>query len=131
MTDRIRIGPPGLGPVTPPPGRTAAAPGSLPEQGRFRDTLQQALQPAAPPLRISAHAQDRLRQRPLSAGDMARVAAAVEQAARKGARDSLVLLRDVALVVSVQNRTVITAVSGERMKENVFTQIDSAVILSD
>ncbi len=38
------------------------------------------------------------------------------------------MLDDVALVVSVANRTVITAIDGENLKENVFTQIDSAVI---
>jgi flagellar operon protein len=40
----------------------------------------------------------------------------------------LILLDDVALVVSVANRTVITAIDGDSLKENVFTQIDSAVI---
>jgi len=39
-----------------------------------------------------------------------------------------VLLRDVAFIVSVKNKTVVTAVDGESMKENVFTNIDSAVI---
>ena len=48
---------------------------------------------------------------------------------KKGARDSLVLMQDLALVVSVKNNTVITAVDGESLKENVFTNIDSAVIV--
>ena len=38
-------------------------------------------------------------------------------------------MEDVALVVSVKNRTVITAVDRAQMKENVFTNIDSAVIV--
>jgi len=33
-----------------------------------------------------------------------------------------------ALIVSIKNRTVITAVDGQSLKENVFTNIDSAVI---
>lgn len=85
----------------------------------------------APPLKLSAHAQERLRTHPLNEQQMARVAAAVDQAARKGSRDTLVLMREMALVVSVQNRTVITAVAGERMKESIFTQIDSAVLVTD
>jgi len=53
----------------------------------------------------------------------------VSKAAAKGARESLILLDDKAFVVSVRNRTVITAVDGEHLKENVFTNIDSAVIV--
>ena len=53
----------------------------------------------------------------------------VEKAQRKGARESLVLLDDVALVISIKNKTVITAVDKEKLKENVFTNIDSAVIV--
>jgi flagellar operon protein len=54
---------------------------------------------------------------------------AVDKAASKGARESLVLLNDLAVLVSVRNRTVITAMERENMKEGVFTQIDSAVIV--
>ena len=54
--------------------------------------------------------------------------AAVDRAAAKGARESLVLVDDTAFVVSVRNRTVITAVDRARMRDQVFTNIDSAVI---
>ena len=50
-------------------------------------------------------------------------------AAGKGARESLVLMNELAFVVSVPNRTVITAMTGNSMKGNVFTQIDSAVVV--
>jgi flagellar operon protein len=53
----------------------------------------------------------------------------VDRAAAKGARESLVMMDDVALVVSVKNRTVITAVDRAHLKDNVFTNIDSAVIV--
>jgi len=59
---------------------------------------------------------------------MARLQDGVERAAAKGAREALVLMDDMAFVVSVKNRTVITAVDAARMKHNVFTGIDSAVI---
>ena len=55
--------------------------------------------------------------------------AGVDRAAAKGAKESLVMIDDVALVVSVKNRTVITAVDKAQLKENVFTNIDSAVIV--
>jgi len=46
---------------------------------------------------------------------------------RKGSKDSLVLIDDIAFVVNVRNRTVITAVNSNELKENVFTNIDGAV----
>ncbi|HCM73126.1 MAG TPA: flagellar protein [Armatimonadetes bacterium] len=58
-----------------------------------------------------------------------RVLNGVDRAAEKGAKESLVMIDDVALVVSVRNRTVITAVDQQSLKENVFTNIDSAVIV--
>ena len=100
-------------------------------EGAFAKLLQERL--AARPaggLQFSRHALERLEAsgRLLSPGQVRALEEAVARAAAKGARESLVLLDDLALVVSVQNRTVITVVSGERMREQVFTQIDSAVI---
>ena len=79
---------------------------------------------------FSAHAEKRLAQRgiELSQADMDRLTQAVDRAKTKGAKESLVLLNGLAFVVSVPNRTVITAIDMESMKENVITNIDSAVI---
>jgi flagellar operon protein len=52
----------------------------------------------------------------------------VGQAEAKGSKDSLILLDDLALVVSVQNRLVVTAMDEQSSKEHVFTNIDSVVI---
>jgi flagellar operon protein len=81
-------------------------------------------------LRFSAHAAARLKQRgiELSEGQHARLENAVNKAALKGSRDALVLLDDTAMVVSVKNKTVITALGMQQAKENVFTNIDSAVV---
>ncbi|HRF61194.1 MAG TPA: TIGR02530 family flagellar biosynthesis protein [Fimbriimonadaceae bacterium] len=82
-------------------------------------------------LKVSGHAQTRLQSRNIELGhaEWDRVMSGVERAAQKGAKESLVLLDDVALVVSIKNRTVITAVDKNSLKENVFTNIDSAVIV--
>ncbi len=82
-------------------------------------------------LKVSSHAQTRLQSRNIDMGkdEWDRVLSGVERAAQKGARESLVLVDNVALVVSIKNRTVITAVDKEKLKENVFTNIDSAVIV--
>ncbi|MBC8079443.1 MAG: flagellar biosynthesis protein, partial [Gorillibacterium sp.] len=58
------------------------------------------------------------------------IRSAIDKAEAKGAKDSLILLKDMALIVNVKNRTIVTAMDGASMKENVFTQIDSAVILT-
>ena len=81
-------------------------------------------------LRFSAHAQTRLQSRhiDLQAGHLNRLQSAVGRAAGKGSKDALVLMDDMAFVVSVTNRTVVTVVDKDNLKQNVFTNIDSAVI---
>ena len=80
---------------------------------------------------FSQHALQRLRDRQidLSEQELARLDDTVERMAGKGARESLIYMDDVALIVSVANRTVITAMDGPSAKENIFTNIDSAAIL--
>jgi len=82
-------------------------------------------------IRFSGHAEMRMRMRniSLSQEEMAKLNDAVDRAEAKGARESLILMDKLAFIVSIKNRTVITAVDEERMKENVFTNIDSAVIV--
>lgn len=81
-------------------------------------------------LKFSAHASKRLEARDIRLTDtqLKNLEDAVEKAREKGGRETLILLDGVALVVSVANRTVITAMDGENLRDNVFTQIDSAVI---
>lgn len=83
-------------------------------------------------LHFSRHAQRRLEQRgiDIDGARMVRLEQAVGHAAAKGARESLILLDEMALVVSVQNRTVVTAMDQQAGKEQVFTNIDSVVIAS-
>ncbi len=82
-------------------------------------------------LKVSGHAKTRLESRNIELDKSAwdRVVSGVDRAAAKGAKESLVMVDDVALVVSVKNRTVITAVDKGNLKDQVFTNIDSAVIV--
>ena len=94
--------------------------------------FQQALQQEMESVKFSQHALQRLASRKieLDQTQLQKLQQAVGKAAQKGSRESLVLMQpDLAFVVSVRNRTVITAVDGDSMKENVFTNIDSAVIV--
>ena len=81
-------------------------------------------------VRLSAHAQKRLAERNVEFGEseQARLGAAVDRIQQKGADKSLVLLDDLALVVSARNRVVITAMDSASARDAVFTNIESAVI---
>jgi flagellar operon protein len=83
------------------------------------------------PLKFSAHATQRLRDRKIAMdpSTMAKVSDAVDKAEAKGIEDTLVLTNDAALIVSVKNRTVITALDKGSLSGNVFTNIDGAVIV--
>lgn len=96
----------------------------------FENILQSTLQ-QGDALRFSAHAKDRLVSRGihLQSADLQKIQQAVERAAAKGAKQALLIKENLALIVSVTNRTVITALDGAHMRENVFTNIDSAVFV--
>lgn len=82
-------------------------------------------------IKFSAHASRRLNQRNinLSSTDQTRLTEAVKQVSAKGAQESLIIMDDVSYVVNVPNKTVITAMDGESSKNNVFTNIDSTMIV--
>lgn len=111
------------GPATAP--RAAAAPAPAPGAA-FGELLARH----TGSLRFSSHALERLRRRgiALSPAHLARLEAGVERLSAKGARESVVLVDDAAFVVSVRNLIVITAVLPDRMRDQVFTNIDSAAI---
>jgi flagellar operon protein len=111
-------------PLAPAGGAAATKPGQASGQS-FAQALDQASG-----LQFSKHALARVQRRgiELDASTLSRLSEGVGRAAGKGSRDSLVLVDGNAFVVSVSNRTVITAVGAQHMKDNVFTNIDSAVI---
>jgi len=82
-------------------------------------------------IKFSQHAQNRLRERniTMSSNDYMRLRNAMHKISQKGGRESLVLMDNQAFLVSAENRTVITAIDGSNMRENVFTNIDSAIII--
>lgn len=105
-------------------GRGAAAPG-------FDSLLSSKLgADASAPVKWSAHAVQRLGQRQLAVTPemQQRLEGAVDKLAAKGGREAIVMMDKLAVVVSVTNRTVITAVDQDGMKDQVFTNIDSAAI---
>lgn len=123
----------GLNPPFVPIGGIRGLPSQPPipagKSSDFHDLLLEKL--AGDKIKFSAHAQSRLESRgiPLDAQRIEKLVDALDKAQMKGAHDSLVLMDDVAFIVNVDNRTVITAMDEESMSENVFTNIDSAIII--
>ncbi len=87
-------------------------------------------QKSAPKLKFSKHAGARLEERNISLTDeqMERLESATERAGKKGIRDSLMLMDNMAFIVNVKSSTVITAMDRAETKDNIFTNIDGAVI---
>jgi len=96
----------------------------------FKSTLDQALDKNTG-VRFSAHARARLHSRgvDLSEAKLEALSQAIDKADAKGARESLILSDEAAYVVSVKNRTIITAFDRDNLRDGVFTSIDSAVVL--
>ncbi|MCC6382394.1 MAG: hypothetical protein IT304_07780 [Dehalococcoidia bacterium] len=89
-----------------------------------------ALDSAARALALSRHAQKRLDRRglDLDAARLDRLESAVSRAAEKGSRSSVVVLDDLAVVVDVRDRRVVTAINATGGQQRVFTNVDSVVI---
>lgn len=82
-------------------------------------------------LKFSAHAAKRIQQRQMdiSPTQLTRLENGVGKAEAKGAKNSLVLVDKDAYIVSVKNKTVVTAMPQENTTGNVFTNIDSVTII--
>lgn len=126
----------GIRPPFVPPGGLEQTPKPRPiipaGKSPFAELLQEKLESLEKAdIKFSAHAQSRMISRniELSSKDIEKLSDAINRAKEKGSRESLVLLNNTAFIVNVQNRTVITAVDEESLEENVFTNIDSAVII--
>jgi len=82
-------------------------------------------------LKFSNHAIERMQTRGISYNPerLQKLDEAIKKAAAKGSKDTLVLMDDSALIVSVKNNTVVTVMDKNSLKENVFTNIDSTVVI--
>ena len=99
----------------------------------FNDILKQKSQIMIPrqDLRFSKHAAGRLEERNIALSDeqMVRLNDAARKASEKGIKESLVIVDSLAFIVNVPNNTVVTALDRTDSEDNVFTNIDGAVII--
>jgi flagellar operon protein len=96
----------------------------------FADILQEKVD-ATNMVQFSSHAIKRLEERSLmiSQDDINRLNDGVRQLDAKGSKNSLVMVDDTAFVVSVRNKTVITAMDKVNTESNIFTNIDSVAFV--
>lgn len=94
----------------------------------FQSMLQESIS-RNEKIKISAHAEQRMEERniKLQEGDMERLKDAMDSLEKKGARESLMLYKDMAFIASVRNRTIITTMNDNEM--DIVTNIDSAIII--
>lgn len=118
-------------------------PNELSNEGKsFRETLEQSQKNAHGPvaqtevtnkplLKFSNHALDRMNSRGItfSPEQITKIEQGMQRASSKGAKETLVLTEDSALIVSLKNNTVVTVMDKNMLKENVFTNIDSTVFV--
>lgn len=79
--------------------------------------------------KVSKHAAQRLNEINFTEDDMKKIEKGFQIAKDKNSRNTVMIYKDVALIASVENKTLITAVERERSKDNIFTNVDSVVIL--
>lgn len=101
-------------------------------EASFRKILEQtAEKESGKTLKFSKHAANRLAERKieLTDGQLGRLSEGMAKANEKGIRESLVIMDELAFIVNVPSNTVVTAMSRTQTEENVYTNIDGAVII--
>ena len=129
------------GPAVPQPGQGVQRPGSSVDFGNTLESLLDQHKVANGPtipaednsdaITFSRHAKARLESRglDLDAEQLERLGEGIDQLAKRGAKESLVLMDDMAMIVGVPKKTVITAMSRNEAMGNIFTNIDSTLVV--
>ncbi|WP_271812028.1 flagellar biosynthesis protein [Clostridium beijerinckii] len=98
------------------------------KEARFQDVLD-SVKSKDQSFTISKHAASRLNEINFTKEDMEQIQKGFKIAQDKNSKNTVMLYKDIALIASVENKTLITAVEKERAKDNIFTNVDSVVIL--
>ncbi|MCI8342638.1 MAG: flagellar biosynthesis protein [Firmicutes bacterium] len=115
------------------PGEVLSRPREVPKQengGSFKELLQTKIEEKSA-LQFSKHSRERIAQRGIEVTNelMSQLNSAAETARTKGAKDVVMIGSQAAFIVNIPNNIVVTAMNGNEMKNNIFTNIDSAVML--
>jgi flagellar operon protein len=124
MADAFRVQLGATQAVSPKPAPATVANKPAVSGTSFTETLSKAQD-----IRFSNHAQKRMESRDieLSPENANRLSDAIDKAVKRGGKSSLVMVDDLAFIVNVRDRMVVTALDANHRGEGVFTQIDSVV----
>ena len=97
----------------------------------FQEILEGRRVGAEGEVKFSKHAAGRLADRniELTGNQIERLKEGAQKAQEKGIRESLVIVDQLAFIVNIPNNTVVTAMNHGDTAENIFTNIDGAVII--
>jgi flagellar operon protein len=113
--------------------RPVGAPNAGQPPGEFQELLEGEISQVKPEgINLSAHAAKRLQERNITidGDEFFKLKGAIDKLKIKGGRDSLVITSKAAYIVDVGSNTIVTAIDKDNMAENVFTKIDSTLILN-
>lgn len=98
-------------------------------KSNFAEILNQAEQNQN--LKFSKHAVERMKVRDIKLDnvEITKIEEAINKASKKGVKEALILMEDKAFIASIKNKTIVTTVSKEQLKDNIFTNIDGAIII--
>lgn len=101
------------------------------QQLSFKAVLDEQLKNESKQLQLSKHAKDRIAERGIDVNQnlMSSLNDAADVARSKGAKDIVMIGKDAAFIVNIPNGVIVTAVSSDELKNNIFTNIDSAVLI--
>ena len=101
---------------------------STKEDKSFRDVLKD-VKNQKEGFTVSKHAAQRLNEINFTEDDMNKIEKGFQIAKEKNSKNTVMIYKEIDLIASVENKTLITAVEKERAKDNIFTNVDSVVIL--
>ena len=104
------------------------SPNSKQKEAKFKDVLD-GVKNRDQSFIVSKHAASRLNEINFTKEDMEQIQKGFKIAQDKNSKNTVMLYKDIALIASVENKTLITAVEKDRAKDNIFTNVDSVVIL--
>jgi len=114
------------------PGKTEVKPQPRDGQEKEESDFKEILTDQIKELKISVHAAKRLKERNLEMDpvEYLKLREAVTELRKKGGNDSLVITGKAAYIIDVKNQTVVTALDKEKIENNIFTKIDSTVVIN-
>ncbi|QEY34339.1 flagellar operon protein [Caproiciproducens galactitolivorans] len=112
------------------PAKSNQTPKTNPADSEFGKIFQNAIEQKQQ-LTFSKHALQRMDSRniPVSGQLLSQINSAVTKARAKGIKDALILSGQTAFIVNIPSSTVVTTMNGQELTDNIFTNIDGAVII--